>query len=136
MILSVTAGEQFHYPGLDRGQTVVVKARADGDDNVTGRGEPLAVQPEDFPHQSLNPVAANRVAGLPVQADPKSTAIPVGRQKNQCASIPPRSSPMPVDVLKFRGRPEQIPFGKRVPAHPRQAASCLRPLALLRLMTA
>ena len=122
--------------GLHDAHAVVSKARTDSEDDVAGRGKQVAVEPEHFPEQSLDPVATDRAAGLLLDADAEPASFALGRQDNHGKPVAPYPPASPVNALEIPGGPEQILFRQRVPAHPLQAASCLRPLALLRLMTA
>lgn len=122
--------------GLHGAHTVVGKARTNSEDDVAGRGKQIAIEPEHLPEQSFDPVATNRVAGLFLDADAEPAPFAPGRQDNHGKPVAPYPPASPVNALEFSGSPEQILFRQRVPAHPFQAASCLRPLALLRFMTA
>ncbi len=122
--------------GLYDAHAVAGKARTDSENDVARRGEQIAIEPEHFPEQSLDPVATDRAAGLLLDADAEPASFALGRQDNHGKPVAPYPPASPVNALEFPGSPEQILFRQRVPVHPLQAASCLRPLALLRLMTA
>lgn len=117
-------------------QTVDGEFGADGENDIGGRREPIAVQTEDLPDQSLDPVAPHSVACLAVHTDPQSVVRQGVGQEDQGEPLSPKPPAGSVDALKLPGCSQQMLFRKRAAIQAVQGANCLRPFALRLLITA
>jgi len=117
-------------------QTVDGKSGADRQDDIGGDRKQIPVETENFPDQPFDSVAPDRVTGFSVHTDPQSIVLKGIRQVNNGKSITPEPPAGPVDALKLPGCPQQVIFRKRETIQTVQAANCLRPFALLLLITA
>jgi len=117
-------------------QAVDGESGTDRQDDIGGRGKQVAVQTEDLSDQPFDPVAPHRVAGFSLHTDPQPIVLKGICQKDQSKSITSKPLSGSIDALKLPGRAQEMIFRKRGTIQTVQAANCLRPFALLLLMTA
>lgn len=105
------------YCRLQHGGSRAGKIRPHRDYDVTGLGEQVPVQPEDFPEHPLDPVAADGSTDKAVHADSQPAGSQTVGQEDQGKTSPLQSTPFPVHLCKLPGFPEQVILGEPEPFH-------------------
>lgn len=124
------------HTGLHVKQTVNSKSGTDSKDDIGGRWKQIPVQTEDLPYQPFDPVPPHRISGFSVHTDPQPAVLKCVRQEDHGKAVTSKPPPRQVNALKIAGRSQQMFFREGIPIQAVQAANCLRPLALLLLITA
>lgn len=124
------------HAGFHTQQTVYCELGTDGKNDIGRRWKQVPVQTKNFPHQPLDPVTPYRITGFPMHADPQPIVLERVRQDDHGKAVASKPPTGKVNALKIAGRSQQMVFRESVSIQATQAANCLRPFALLLLITA
>ena len=133
--LLLTTDDSCHI-GLQIHQAVYGKFRPDSKHNIAGRWKQVTMKTEDLPYQPFNSVAPHGTTSFSVHTNSQPIVTFHVRQINHGKPVPSESLTKPINELKLPGCLEQVNFRESETVQPAQAANCLRPFALLRLITA
>jgi hypothetical protein len=130
--LFLTADYPCHT-GLHIDQAIYSEFRPDSKNNIARSWKQVAIQTEDLPYQPFDPVAPYCITNFSMHTNPQPIEILRVRHKNHGKPIPSAPLAKPINALELSSCPEQVNFRE---SKTFQQANCLRPFALLLLITA
>jgi len=133
--LFLTADYPCHT-GLHIDQAVYGKFRPDSKNDIARRWKQVSIQTEDLSYQPFDPVAPHCITNFSMHTN--SQPIVTLCVRHEYHDKPITSAPLtkPINALKLSRCPEQVNFRQSQTFQQAQQANCLRPFALLLLITA
>ena len=128
--------KQPYHTGLYIHQAVYGESRPDSNNNIAGRWKHVTMKTEDFPYQPFNSITPHGITRFFLHTNSQPVVTFCVRHINHRKPLTVESLTMPINALEFPGCFEQVNFREWETVQLAQAANCLRPFALLLLMTA